>query len=430
VETKVLTFSILLMNSLGLQITPRKVKRFVGKITAATWEPGELEVLEALVLLWNAAANGSGRNQTKLKSLKILKGAGARPLLGGCADSKLKKQPLFYKTPGDLQRERDGTVKTEVDLQATGKPDCEGDVQNISNQSKVAGPITERVNLPETAKSGSENGALSMNDQILSEKVQLPGRYIYGIGWGTPEQLNLRGIDNTMVFGISYREITAVVHACNCRPYQSEQRDTALEWIKQHQVVLDEMGPLFKSILPVGFDIIVDGTLSADPDQLVRDWLAERYEQIMKLLQRLAGKLEYGIQAVIAKEKLILAARDSNPRIGELEQKIGGMTKGKAFLFQKELSGLIRETLDCRREEMKQRLKEMLAPLAFEIKEENTLGKQQTEQDELIADFSILANTDQVEKIGNVLEEFQNRFGVTVIFSGPWPPYNFVEELE
>jgi hypothetical protein len=389
VETKVLTFSILLMNSLGLKITPRTVMRFVGKITAATWEPGELEVLETLVLLWNAAANGSGRNQTKLKALKILKTTGARPVSGGYADSKLKKQPSFCKAPGDLQREQDGQVKTEVNLQDTG-----------------------------------------INDQILPGKALLPGRYIYGIGWGTPGQLNLCGIDHTTTFGIHYQEITAVVHACNCQPYQSEQRDTALEWIKQHQAVLDEMGPLFKSILPVGFDIIVDGTLSEDPDQLVREWLADRYEQIMKLLQRLAGKLEYGIQAVIAKEKLTVAARDSNPRIGELEQKIGGMTKGKAFLFQKELSDLIRESLDCRREGMKQDLKEMLVPLAFEIKEENTLGKQQTGQDELIADFSILADTDQVEKIGNALEKFQNRFGVTVTFSGPWPPYNFVEELE
>jgi hypothetical protein len=426
VETKVLTFSILLMNSLGLKITPRKVMRFVGKITAATWESGELEVLEALVLLWNAAANGSGRNPTKLKALKILKAAETRPVSGGCADSKLNQQPVLYKTPGDLQREQAGPVKTKVNLPDTGKPDCEGVVKNGSNQSQAAGPIVEKVNLQAIA----EPDPLSIADQILPEKAQLPGRYIYGIGWGTPEQLNLRGIDHTTTFGIHYQEITAVVHACNCQPYQSEQRDTALEWIKQHQAVLDEMGPLFKSILPVGFDIIVDGTLAADPDQLVREWLADRYEQIMKLLQRLAGKLEYGIQAVIAKEKLTLAARDSNPRIGELEQKIGGMTKGKAFLFQKELSDLIRETLDCRREEMKQNLKEMLVPLAFEIKEENTLGKQQTEQDELIADFSILADTDQVEKIGSALEKFQNRFGVTVTFSGPWPPYNFVEELE
>jgi hypothetical protein len=389
VEVKVLIFSILLLNAQGVKITPGKVRRFIGKTTATAWETGDLEVLEALVLLWNTALTVSGCKQPKLKT----------------ASTAAPVKQLQIKQPARQQ-------------------------QSIHDDAMSDGKESGQVILHEESLVSSENNAQSVNTQNLPDYSSLPGRYLYGIGWGTPNQITIRGIDQAAVYGIPYREITAVVHACECQPYQSEQRDLALAWIKQHQAVLDQIGSVFKCILPVGFDIIIDGTLSADPDQMVRDWLAARYERIMDLLRRLTGKMEYGIQVAVAKEKLVELARDSEPQIAELERKIATMSKGTAFLFQNELRNTIRETADRLREEMKQNLKDQITPLIFELKEENTLGKQQNEQDELIADLSALAVTEAVAQIGTVLENFQNHWGVTVAFTGPWPPYNFVGELD
>lgn len=387
-EVKVLIFSILLLSALGLKITPRKVRQLISKTTTTAWRAEDLEVLETLVLLWNTALTASGCNQPKLMAAN-----GARS-----ARQPTVKQP-----------------DNQLPLVNAAEPGHEESGEAIPQEGR-------------SKTSGSETKSVSKQDQ--PEKTLLPGRYLYGIGWGTATNFDLPGIDQAVVFGIQYREITAVVHACKCQPYQSEQRDLALAWIKQHQAVLDEMVPLFKCILPVGFDIIIDGTCSEDPDQTVRNWLATRYESILKLLRRLAGKREFGIQVMVTKAKLLSLARNSNPQIDKLERKIAVMTKGTAFLFQNELRQIIRETADRLRDEMKQSLKELIMPLTYEIKEANILGKQSNEQDELIADFAVLALPDEVEKIGTILEELQNRWGATVAYTGPWPPYNFVAELD
>jgi hypothetical protein len=386
VEVKVLIFAILLLDAQGIKITPGKVHRFLSKTTAVAWEAGDLEVLDALVLLWNTALTVSGRKRPQLTTA-----------LKARRDKAAIKQP--DRQPVNQDAARDGNESHETQL-------------------REVGPVS------------FESDAPSVNDQNLTENSSLPGRYLYGIGWGTPNRIAARGIDQAVVFGITYQEITAIVHACKCEPYQSEQRDLALNWLKQHQAVLDQMGPVFKCVIPVGFDIIIDGTLSPDPDRIVQDWLAARYERIMDLLRRLAGKMEYGIQVAVAKAKMLSLARNSNPQIDELERKITMMSKGTAYLFQNELRNTIRETVDQLRETMKQNLKEKITPLVFEIKEENTLGKEQNEQDELIGNFSVLAETEAVTKIGTILEDFQNRWETAVAFTGPWPPYNFVAELD
>jgi hypothetical protein len=394
VEVKVFIFSILLLNAQGIKITPGKVRRLISKTTAAAWEPGDQEVLEALVLLWRTALTASGRERPQLKT--ALKPGRANPVLRQ-PQSQSQSQPQPQPVTQDAIR--DGAESHEAQL----REGC---------------PVSGARDAP---------GA---NERNLPENQSLPGRYLYGIGWGTPDRITVRGIDQAAVFGISYQEITAIVHACKCEPYQSEQRDLALAWLKQHQAVLDQTAPAFKCVIPVGFDIIIDGTLAADSDRVVQDWLAARYERIMDLLRRLAGKMEYGIQVAAAKAKMLSLARDSNPRIDELERKITTMSKGTAFLFQNELRNTLRESVDRLRETMKQNLKEQITPLAFELKEENTLGKEQNEQDELIANFSVLAETGVVAEIGAILEDFQNRWEATVAFTGPWPPYNFVAELD
>jgi hypothetical protein len=387
-ETKVLVFTILLMNSLGMKITPRKVLRFLKKTTASSWETVNPELLDALVLLWNAAAPRIRPAQAKL--------CGAR----GKSGNDFLSGPIGRK------------------LQPANRP-----VQGAE------GVPTAVVLRPDNQASPLADDKLDNHPDGLP--AALPGRYIYGIGRGTKGELGgISGVDNAPVYGIQYQEVTALVHACRCQPYQSESRETALAWVKQHQTVLDEAADYFNCIIPMGFDIIIDGSAAAAPDAIVRDWLAARYEQIMRLFQKLTGKMEYGIRVTIAKEKLLSLARESNSQISAIEEKIATMSKGTAFLFQNELSGAIRETQDRLREAIRQDLQTRLAPHIAAFKEENVRGGRQAEDHELVAALTILTESNTVGSIGEILEEFQNQNGASVEFTGPWPPYSFVEALD
>jgi hypothetical protein len=466
VEVKALTYLILLMSSLGMEINLQNVERFRQKIAVAP-DTGDSEILESLILLWNSASKQAGKAVANVvpRDAEIIFAAGSVPqnVPGSCSECAGNCETIVLpeKAAPQLQPSvhpgQDNLIPDSPATQPslTNKPEPTGQAktmapiaqavpfrneaavpvgtppQNFEIQPDTSGPSETEQNSSALLESGAVTGLSAIAQPDSPAPPALAGRYIYGIGWGDRTRMQIKGLGDAPVYGIGYRDIVAIVHRCEPQPYQSENRETALEWIQRHQEVLDQASSLYQSVLPVGFDVIIDGTESGDPDQVVRDWLIERYEPIVAQLQRLSGKTEYGIKLFSSPEKLIALAHEKEPKINELEQKITAMSKGTAYLIRNQLSHLIRDTVDEIRGEIGNQLKELLTPIVVEFKEENVITKPSDNQlTDLIASLTVLTVTTNVEKIGTVLEDFQNRYDVTVEFTGPWPPYSFVENFD
>jgi hypothetical protein len=397
VKVRSVTYLILLMNSLNLEINVPSVLRFYERI-AGPPEPADRETVASLVLLWENAISQPAQPHQALPESPVI--SGPDPVL----------PPLVAPVPSLLQSDR--AEQREKDFQVE------------KNQLKTDVPPETPTAAADTA--GAGQGAARQCDLT----TDLTGRYLYGIGWGSYPRLEVKGLDDAPVHGIEYQEVVAVVHACQPRPYESAEPGTAEAWVLRHQQVLDQLAPSFRYIIPMGFDVIVDGTQAADPDQVVRDWLAVRYERIMEQMQRLSGNMEYGVRFLIDAERLAAMAPERNPRVGELERKLVGMSKGTAYLFRNELNNTLRETMEEIQAEIGADLKQLLIPLVAELKEDNSVTKPQTGQEILVANLAILAEDSLVEAVGAALEEIQTRYGARVEFTGPWPPYSFVEELD
>jgi len=52
----------------------------------------------------------------------------------------------------------------------------------------------------------------------------------------------------------------------------------------------------FDTVLPLGFDTIVRSEDEVDPDQVVKDWLKDDFEDLREKIDRVRGKQEFGIQ--------------------------------------------------------------------------------------------------------------------------------------
>ncbi len=393
-KAKSVTYVILLMNSLGMEINRDSVWRFCNQI-APQPETFDRETVECLVLLWETAFSQADQAHTQ-----------ALLVPPGPETASLNSPPVSAPGPSSSRPSPADSRKNDLSEQP-------------------APTIIEAA--PEARRSQTDIARLDRGMELGSD---LAGRYIYGIGWGSYPWLNVQGLDDALVFGIEYQEVVAVVHACQPRPYESAEPGTAEAWVLRHQEVLDQLALSFRYIIPMGFDVIVDGSQAANPDQVVRDWLAVRYERITEQMKRLSGKMEYGVRLLIAAEKLAAMAPGRNPRIGELERKLVGMSKGTAYLFRNELNNTLRETIEEIQAEIGADLKQLLIPLVAEVKEDNSVTKPQTGQEILIANLAILAEDSLVEAVGVALEEIQTRYGARVEFTGPWPPYSFVEELD
>jgi len=179
----------------------------------------------------------------------------------------------------------------------------------------------------------------------------------------------------------------------------------------------------------MSFDVIINGSKDENPDGTVRLWLEERYEAITGLIEKIKNKVEYGIKVYSTTEMILEKAKLRNPAINELNQKIAGMSKGTAYLFKGELNNLIRTTSEEVRNSIADQIIIRLKNVTAEIIEDRA-NKAEGADSELILNLSVLADPNQVDVIGEILEDCQNNFKVTIHYTGPWPPYSFVSDID
>jgi hypothetical protein len=402
-----LCYLILLMDSLGLEISSAKIAEIWSKL-----QPKELsaELIELLVFFWKRSAKPK-----KFSSLSLINSV--------CSEVEtVEATPSPPEGHNDVKR-----IKSK-------QPEQVQDTSEIQEKPAVKEDPTKKaaVNLSDSADQSETEPPESILAQtaavISTEDTGLSGRYVYGIIFGT-DDLETTGIDNNPVYTIFCRDIGALVHACSPNPYESTDRDQVEEWLRQHQNVLDEAFKHTSSVVPMTFDMIIDGSSAANPDDVLRDWLQERYSSIKSLLEQLSGRAEYGIKINCSIETLTEKVTQENPEIIELSNRIASMNKGTAYLFRSELAQKIRKAVE---EECKLLAKKIIAeirPLVSDLKE-NKLDSEVSNNQKPILNMAVLADPDKIEIIGAFLESLQTKSQYTVVFTGPWPAYSFVKDLE
>jgi hypothetical protein len=123
-------------------------------------------------------------------------------------------------------------------------------------------------------------------------------RYIYGVGASESAiSLGPIGIEGNEVYTIPCGSFCAVVHSCPAEPYQSGDEETVKKWVRTHQGTLDEAKKALGTVIPLGFDTILqskDEVIS--PDQVVKDWLKGDHDRFQTVMERIKGRDEYGVQ--------------------------------------------------------------------------------------------------------------------------------------
>ncbi|HYH03226.1 MAG TPA: GvpL/GvpF family gas vesicle protein [Bacillota bacterium] len=369
---RALSYLLLLMDSMGLEVETENVNRLWRQIAPNL--PLEEDVLEPLVNLW-----------------QILKGSGR-------------------------------TVETRAAFQRPyAPPDF---FQKIQDQVPEEKPV---ITTPEKTREKSLKPETSLVQHSLS------GLYIYGIILGDnskPILFNPSGLDYQSVRIIWYRNIGAMVHDCPPEAYQSADREIVATWLRQHQEVLDKALARFPSVIPMSFDIIFKATSELDAEQVVVGWLESNYLKVMELLNNLVGKVEFGIKVVCSNDVLTQRAENANPAIQRLKKRMASMSTGTAYLYRAELESMIRKARSEVKQVMLENLCQCLKQVVCATKEHKVSKMWKSDGEEEILNLAVLVNPQATDSLGVLLEEYQNRMGVRVHFTGPWPTYSFVQDME
>ena len=255
------------------------------------------------------------------------------------------------------------------------------------------------------------------------------GRYVYCLVRATDqsEQINVTGIGDSEITIIEHRDIGAIVHHCE-ELYDTDDLTQLKQWLLAHQRVVDEANQSYGTPLPIRFDTIFEGG-----DSSVERWIESHYDRLREELSGLKNRSEYRVHLFSVPSKFEKQIKTEDAELQRLQQRQQDSAAGKRFLLEKKYDNRLRELKQGRQSELKNELLENISPLVEEIVEQESQSSLQggtvPEDKERITRIAVLADESQETALGDQLDEFVERDGIEIRFTGPWAPYTFAPEL-
>ena len=285
--------------------------------------------------------------------------------------------------------------------------------------------VSEKVYRQETVTEDTR-AAVEVPAEEFGIAAQAKGRYIYGIAAsGREVRLGQIGIEGNEVYTIPYQDLCAIVHNCPSEPYQSNDDEIVKSWVKTHQSVLDEAKEQFGTIIPLGFDTILqpkDDVTS--PDQVVRDWLKEDYARLCTVMEKIEGKDEYGVQVSYEPGAISKQISEQSEEIRKIKEEMATKSPGMAYMYRQRLEKAVKAELERLADGWFKEFYGRIKQHADDIVVEKTkkIGKDRV----MLLNLSCLVAKEKIDSLGEELEKIDNMEGFSIRFTGPWPPYSFV----
>jgi len=249
-------------------------------------------------------------------------------------------------------------------------------------------------------------------------------RYLYCIANGS-EQITFGniGIENNEVYTIPYKDLCAVVHNCPPEPYESEDKEKIKSWIVAHEKVVETAWTRFGTVLPLGFDTIIKSDQDRNAEDNIKKWIKDDYENLKQKLDKLRDKAEFGVQVFWNPKIMGKRLTETNEEIAKLSQDIKSKSRGLAYMYKQKLENLLKKQMEVESERYFKDFYEQIKRWVDEIKVEKT--KKSDEGKQMLMNLSCLLSKEKSKILGEELEKINNREGLFVRFTGPWPPYSF-----
>jgi hypothetical protein len=212
------------------------------------------------------------------------------------------------------------------------------------------------------------------------------------------------------VYTVAYNDLAAVVSDTPIVIYDPT-RDNVLAHEFVNETVMKEF-----TVIPMSF-----GTVFRSEDD-VTELLRSTYQAFSDVLDKMQGKIEFGLKVLWDREKVIANLERENDEIRRLKDEISRHTTTSTYFARMQLGRLIDSAL----EEMSARyvadIHDALKRAAVASRSNKPIG------DRMILNAAFLVDRSQEQGFDERVKETSRKYEDVLSFkySGPWPPYNFV----
>ncbi|HTC95045.1 MAG TPA: GvpL/GvpF family gas vesicle protein [Terriglobales bacterium] len=237
--------------------------------------------------------------------------------------------------------------------------------------------------------------------------------YVYGVISGEETRnFGKTGIggEGADVFTVYYRDLAAVVSKVKALIFDPT-RENALA----HEHVVEAVMRTH-TIIPMSF-----GTIFRSQDD-IREVLKSIYPSLQDVLQKMEGKIEFGLKVTWDRDKVIEELKRDDEEIHKFNAELARKHLQSTYFARMQLGRMIDRALIDRSAEIVSQIYTDLRPVCVASRDNKPIG------DRMIMNAAFLLERKREEEFDRTVNKISQKFGDLLSFkyTGPWPPYNFV----
>jgi hypothetical protein len=217
------------------------------------------------------------------------------------------------------------------------------------------------------------------------------------------------GIDGLPIYTINWQELSCVVSDTDL-----VDKELNKESAMAHEKVLEDVMK-HSPIVPIAF-----GHIAKSEDEIKQKLLETHQNKLKESLDYLDGKIELNLKAFwFDLSSVLREIADNSDQIKRIKAK--GRLSRDDQIYAGEVAAKL---MGKKREEMEENLTIFFKDIITEYKKSNLFGEQ------MIANLAFLINESDLEKFDKKVNKYEEELSdnnVKLKYTGPVPPYNFID---
>jgi hypothetical protein len=216
------------------------------------------------------------------------------------------------------------------------------------------------------------------------------------------------GAQPAEVHTVNYKDIAAVVSDTPIEVHDPT-RENVLAHERVNETVMRE-----HTVIPMSF-----GTVFKTRDDIV-ELLRSAYDAFHDVLKKMEDKLEFGLKVLWDRDVMVKEIESQDEDVRRLKHEISAQ-KGSTYFARMQYGRLVDAALQAHSEKYVAEIFEALRDVAVASRANKPIG------DKMIMNAAFLVSRVKEQPFDQRVKEIGARFDkLTFKYTGPWPPYNFV----
>ena len=218
------------------------------------------------------------------------------------------------------------------------------------------------------------------------------------------------GDESSRVYTVQHKDLAAVVSDTPIRIY-----DPTRENVLAHELVNETVMREF-TVIPMSF-----GTIFRTKDDIV-ELLKSTYRAFDDVLDKMRDKIEFGLKVLWDRDKVVSRLEEEDEEIHRLKQEITGNEQNSTYFARMQLGRLVESGLEDAANRYVTDVHQSLKPYAIASRSNKPIG------DRMILNAAYLVERSREEEFDEAVKSLSRKYEDILSFkyTGPWPPYNFV----